>query len=311
MNRQVSLKHLFSRINIPNSPINKIFSEYKRKETIPNQNQNLYSSFYRNELTFNEKEVHKTDTFSSKSNKKNKILLKYNSKLKKGKTNLFLYKSKNKCSTNNTTQTPSIMPNQKKSKLILLSNSLRNKYRPLNIRKKYLLKDKFMLGSYNKHKTNNNNNRNDIFDINKNIKYNKNNICINSNINKTISNVVVDNNIDLLREIKFQTVNNFNNKYRLKYKTKFPNKLNKVNDLFSLLRLHKYEEEKKINEIITLTNEKRKNILKRRKINQKLLFNEKDFEKNFSLMEKDFDIKNKLKDNKKFVSIHTLDLLKK
>ena len=310
MNRHTSLKHLFSRINIPNSPINKIFSEYKRKETIPNQNQNLYSSFYRNELTFNGKEVHKTDTFSSKSNKKNKILLKYNSQLKKGKTNLFLNKSKSKCSTNNTTQTPSIIPNQKKSKHILLANSLRNKYRPLNIKKKYLLNDKFMLGAYDNHKTNSiNNNKNDIF--NKNIKNNKHNICINSNINKTISNVVVDNNIDLLREIRFQTVNNFNNKYRLKYKTKFPNKHNKVNDLFSLLKLHKYEEEKKINEIITLTNEKRKKIIKRRKNNQQLLFNEKDFEKNFSLMEKDFDIKNKLKDNKKFVSIHTLDLLKK
>ena len=258
MNRHTSLKHLFSRINIPNSPINKIFSEYKRKETIPNQNQNLYSSFYRNELTFNGKEVHKTDTFSSKSNKKNKILLKYNSQLKKGKTNLFLNKSKSKCSTNNTTQTPSIIPNQKKSKHILLANSLRNKYRPLNIKKKYLLNDKFMLGAYDNHKT-----------------------------------------------------NSINNKYRLKYKTKFPNKHNKVNDLFSLLKLHKYEEEKKINEIITLTNEKRKKIIKRRKNNQQLLFNEKDFEKNFSLMEKDFDIKNKLKDNKKFVSIHTLDLLKK
>ena len=166
-----------------------------------------------------------------------------------------------------------------------------------------------MLGAYDNHKTNSINNKNDIF--NKNIKNNKHNICINSNINKTISNVVVDNNIDLLREIRFQTVNNFNNKYRLKYKTKFPNKHNKVNDLFSLLKLHKYEEEKKINEIITLTNEKRKKIIKRRKNNQQLLFNEKDFEKNFSLMEKDFDIKNKLKDNKKFVSIHTLDLLKK
>lgn len=303
MNHHLSLKHLFSRINIPNSPINKIFSEYKRKETIPNQN--LYSSFYRNELTYSGKEVDKMDTFSSKSNKKNKIL-KYNSKLKKGKANLFLNKSKSKCSSNNTTQTPSIMTNQKKSKHILLANSLRNKYRPLNIKKKYLLNDKFMFKSYDKYKKNDN--------INKNIsnnKNNKNNICINSNINKTISNVVVDNNIDLLREIKFQTVNNFNNKYRLKYKTKFPNKHNKVNILFSLLKLYKYEEEKKINEIITLTNERRKKIIKRRKNNQKLLFSEKDFEKNFSLIEKDFDIKNKLKDNKKFVSIHTLDLLKK
>ena len=304
MNHHISLKHLFSRINIPDSPINKIFSEKKRKETIPNQYQNLYSSFYRNELTYSEKEVHKTDTFSTKSNKKNKILSKNNSKLKKGKTNLFHNKSKNKCSINNTTQTPPIMINQIKSKHISLAKSLRNKYRPLNIKKKNLLKDKFIFASYDKY------NNNDIFDIKKN-NNNKNNICINSNINKTISNVVVDNNIDLLREIRFQTVNNFNNKYRLKYKTKFPNKHNKVNDLFSLLKLHKYEEEKKINEIITLTNEKKKQILKRRKNNQQFLFNEKDFERNFSLIEKDFDIKNKLKGNKKFVSIHTLDLLKK
>ena len=43
------------------------------------------------------------------------------------------------------------------------------------------------------------------------------------------------------------------------------------------------EEEKKINEIITLTNEKKKQILKRRKNIQQFLFNEKDFERNFSL----------------------------
>ena len=51
---------------------------------------------------------------------------------------------------------------------------------------------------------------------------------------------------------------------------------------------------------------KKKN--KRNKILQK--FDEKDFEKNFSLIEKDFDINKNLENNRKYFSIHTLDLIK-
>ena len=58
-----------------------------------------------------------------------------------------------------------------------------------------------------------------------------------------------------------------------------------------------------------MANNKPKKLIKRRKNEQKS-FNEKDFKRNISLFEKDFDIKNKLKDNKKYVSIHTLNLLK-
>ena len=70
------------------------------------------------------------------------------------------------------------------------------------------------------------------------------------------------------------------------------------------------KKKKKINTIRTLVNEKPKKIKKNRK---RLIevFNEKIFQQNFSLMEKDFDINNKLKKNKKFVSINTLNLLKK
>ena len=123
----------------------------------------------------------------------------------------------------------------------------------------------------------------------------------------------MDNKNDLLKEYKNQTINNFNNKYRLKYKTKVPQTHNKIIDVFSLLRQYKYEEEKKIDAIKTLelTNEKakKKNKNKSNKILQQ--FDEKIFEENFSLIEKDFDINNNLKNNKKYFSIHTLDLLKK
>ncbi len=83
----------------------------------------------------------------------------------------------------------------------------------------------------------------------------------------------------------------------------------KISNVFTLLKKYKYEEEKKIDTIKTLVNEKPKKIKKTKKNIE--IFNEKDFNKNFSLIEKDFDIKNKLIDNKKFVFIHTLNLLKK
>ena len=137
----------------------------------------------------------------------------------------------------------------------------------------------------------------------------ENKICINSNVNKNNKNIIVDNNADLLKAFQRQTINNFNNKYRLKYKTKTPKIHNKISNIFSLLKKYKYEEEKKINTIKTLVNEKPKKIIKNRK---RLIeeFNEKIFQKNFTLIEKDFDINNKLKKNKKFVSINTLNLLK-
>ena len=133
----------------------------------------------------------------------------------------------------------------------------------------------------------------------------ENNICINSTLNRN-NNIIVDNNTDLLKAFQKQTINNFNNKYRLK---KIPKMHNKISNIFSLLKKYKYEEEKKINTFKTLVNEKPKKVIKNRK---KLIeeFNEKIFQKNFTLIEKDFDINNKLKKNKKFVSINTLNLIK-
>lgn len=300
MNQHALFKHLFSKVKIPDSPINKIFSEYKRKNNISEQNNSLYSLFFKNKST--SKELHKSENLIKNSNLKISKILKNNSiklkiKTKGTKMNSLDNKSQNKYSTN-TTQTAFIIEKPKKTKQILV-NSFRNKSHPLNIKKKYIKKKKIWLSSYLS--------KNNNFDLYKN-KNNKNNICINSSINKTISNAIVDNNDDLIREIKFQTVNNFNNKYKLKYKVKFPKMHSKISDIFSLLKIYKFEEEKKIDAILNLTNEKLKK--KERTRNKQISFNEKDFIKNISLFEKDFNIKNKLKDNKKYVSIHTLDLLK-
>ena len=71
----------------------------------------------------------------------------------------------------------------------------------------------------------------------------ENNICINSTLNRN-NNIIVDNNTDLLKAFQKQTINNFNNKYRLK---KIPKMHNKISNIFSLLKKYKYEEEKKIN----------------------------------------------------------------
>ena len=301
MNQHNSYKNLFNKVIIPNSPTNKILSEYKKMNNIKN-NSKLYSSFSKNKSNLTGK-VYNSEKFlttpNTTSNKKLNKILKYNSfkiksKLINSKINLFQNKSVNKYSTN-TTQTTLILSDFKKQKL---TNSFRNRNYTLNIKKNYK-KEKSGLHSYN---------NNEILYLKKN--KNRNNICINSNIKKIINNVVVDNNIDLMREIKFQTVNNFNNKYKLKFKVKNNKIYNKINDIFSILKLYKYEEEKKLDAIITLTNENSKRIIKRKK-NKENIFNQKDFDKNFSLIEKDFDIKNKFKDNKKFVSVHTLNLLKK
>ena len=303
VNKHSSLKHLFSRINIPNISTNKLISNYKNSKTIANQNINKI--FSKTESNFTGNEILKRENYSSISNKS----LNYNhlnSKLKGSKSRFISFnkkiKNKNKYSTN-MTQTPSINNNRKKSKKIFL-NSFRNKYHSLKIKKKnYLQKENNDISSH----INVNDNLYNLY-LYKN--HRNNNICINSNINKSLNhNVIVDNNIDLLREIQFQTVNNFNNKYKLKFKTKIPKIHNKINDIFSKMKLYKYEEEKKIDAIITLANEKPK-IKKKKMKTKEILFNEKDFQKNFILYEKDFHIQNKLKDYKKYVYIHTLDLVK-
>ena len=296
MNHFISFKHLFTRVNIPSSPNLNLLSNYENNKTILNTQKNIYSSFYKNETPFSAKELHKNSKTSNKNHSKiiKNISSNIKTKSKGNKRNILYYKS-NKYSTI-MTQTPIIINNPKKSRQTII-NSFRNKKNTINIKKNNLNKNKdnILLSSYHNSY------------LNQRCK-NNNNICINYNINKTINNVIVDNNVDLLKEIKYQTVNNFNNKYKLKFRTKSPKIHNKVNNIFSLLKLYKFEDEK-IFEYITLNKEKPTNIRKIMK-NNKILFNEKDFAKNISLIEKDFDIKNKLKNYKKFVSLHTLDLIK-
>jgi hypothetical protein len=303
-----SFKNLFNKVNIPNISKNKFLIEYKKNITIPDKDKRPFSSLYSSQSTLSGKEITQKDITSncfshSHSNinkmniKKNKMLRYYSTKT----NNKFKDKNIHILYTASTTQTqaPPIVNKSKKSKNSI--NIFRNKFPCMDIQKNSLKFKNKALSSKNNFNT-----------VNfRTFHKDKNNICINSNIDKIINNVIVDNKNDLLKEYKNQTINNFNNKYRLKYKTKVPQTHNKIIDVFSLLKQYKYEEEKKIDAIktLTLTNEKIKKKNKRNVILQQ--FDEKDFEKNFLLIEKDFDINNKLKNNKKYFSIHTLDLLKK
>ena len=298
MSKHSSLKHLFSRINIPNNLINEYLSKNKNKKVNTNKDINTYDFRAKTDSNFSGSKNHKSENYSSKLNKSLNInylqskLKGYNRRI--NSFNKQSKKEKNKISTN-MTQTPSLINNQKSSRKLLL-NSISNRYHSMKIKKNDFQKENNVLSFYKRN--------------NYKKSKNKNNICINSNINKTLNNnVIVDNNIDLLREIRFQTVNNFNNKYKLKFKTKFPKIHNKIDNIFSMMKLYKYEEEKKMDAIITFANEKPKINKKKMKSNE-ILFNEKDFQKNFFLYEKNFDIKSRLKDNKKYVSIHTLNLIK-
>ena len=111
MNQHALFKHLFSKVKIPDSPINKIFSEYKRKNNISEQNNSLYSLFFKNKST--SKELHKSENLIKNSNLKISKILKNNSiklkiKTKGTKMNSLDNKSQNKYSTN-TTQTAFII----------------------------------------------------------------------------------------------------------------------------------------------------------------------------------------------------------
>ena len=209
--------------------------------------------------------------------------------------------------TSNTTQTSMNKSKSKKSQNLSVNvHKMKNfnKFPSLDYKKKSAKAKNNKLLSHKAF------NKNNLYTIQNNGNNRENNICINSTINRNNNNIIVENNTDLLKAFQKQTINNFNNKYRLKYKTKIPKMHIKISNIFSLLKKYKYEEEKKINTIRTLVNEKPKKIIKNRK---RLIevFNEKIFQQNFSLIEKDFDINNKLKKNKKFVSINTLNLLKK
>lgn len=79
-------------------------------------------------------------------------------------------------------------------------------------------------------------NKNNLYTIQNNGNNRENNICINSTINRNNNNIIVENNTDLLKAFQKQTINNFNNKYRLKYKTKIPKMHIKISNIFSLLK---------------------------------------------------------------------------
>ena len=316
MSHHRSFKNLFNKVNIPYISNTKFQLEYERNRTIPNKDKRPFSSLYSSQSTLSPKKLiqkgnalncfsHSHSNINKMNIKKNKMLRYYssktNNKSKDKKLHILYTASTTQTQTQNPIQTPVIINEFKKSKNSI--NIFRNKFPRIDMKKNNLkFKNKALSSKNNFNTVNFCSFHND-----------KNNICINSNIDKIINNVIVDNKNDLLKEYKNQTINNFNNKYRLKYKTKVPQTHNKIIDVFSLLRQYKYEEEKKIDAIKTLelTNEKVKK--KKKNKSNKILqqFDEKIFEENFSLIEKDFDINNNLKNNKKYFSIHTLDLLKK
>ena len=290
MNYPPSLKHLFNRKNI----------QSKKNNTNPNHNKSNSSSLYPKQSTISGNELNdnlkllnfsKISTVNSVNKKQSKILKDNSSKInisksKENKSNIL--KSIYDCDyATSTTQTPIIKNKNKKFRNF--STNSRNKQLFINI-KKNNLKKKFNTEKYFL------------------CRNNKNNICINSTIKKTIFDAIVDNNSDLLKEYKNQTINNFNNKYKLKFKKNIPKVQDKVINVFSLLKKYKFEEDKKFKAIMTISNKIPKKIKNRNKLVE--IFNINKFEKNFTLVTKDFDIKNKLKDDKKFVSIHTLNLMK-
>ena len=314
MSHHRSFKNLFNKVNIPYISNTKFQLEYERNRTIPNKDKRPFSSLYSSQSTLSPKKLiqkgnalncfsHSHSSINKMNIKKNKMLRYYSSKTnnKSKDKKLHILYTASTTQTQTPIQTPVIINESKKSKNSI--NIFRNKFPRIDMQKNNLkFKNKALSSKNNFNTVNFCSFHND-----------KNNICINSNIDKIINNVIVDNKNDLLKEYKNQTINNFNNKYRLKYKTKVPQTHNKIIDVFSLLRQYKYEEEKKIDAIKTLelTNEKVKK--KKKNKSNKILqqFDEKIFEENFSLIEKDFDINNSLKNNKKYFSIHTLDLLKK
>ena len=134
MNRFISFKHLFSRVNIPSSPNFNILTNYEKKKTIPNIQKRSYSSFYKKDSPFLGKELHKSAKSSIKNQSKilRYISPKIKTKSKGNKRNILYFKS-NRYSTN-TTQTPSIYNNNKKEKQTII-NSFRNKKHSINIKK--------------------------------------------------------------------------------------------------------------------------------------------------------------------------------
>ena len=286
--KRFSLKHLFTRVNIPNNLTNN-----------KNDKDNHYSSFNKKRIFSTRGKIY--NSLRNTKTKNDQLLSdKFNIKyiLEECKTNLFNKKHKKRYSTN-MTQTPALTENVKNSKQIF-ANSFLKRHNLLN-QKKHKLRlnqDSLSLFTGEKEKCYLNTNCNS-----------KNNICINSNINKTISNVIVDNKIDLAKEIRLQTVNNFNNKYRLKFKTKIPREQNKISNIFSQLKLYKYEEEKKINAIKALTHAKSNShkIKRKKELNS---FYQKDYEKLLSIITKDLDDNKKINATKKCISINTLELVK-
>ena len=315
-----SLKHFFRKENIDN--ISKSKGHFESRKTITNsdfakkprslffsrkdikknlKSFNVFTKFPSN-LNMNIKKVSnqsQTPRYES-SNETNKYdeyklnsLLNYNNEYGHGYNSITTQTSMSK-SKSKSRKSQNLSINVQKIKNFNKSPSLDYKKNHIKIKNNKLLSHKAF-------------NKNNFYTMQNN---RGNNICINSTINRNNNNIIVENNTDLLKAFQKQTINNFNNKYRLKYKTKIPKMHNKISNIFSLLKKYKYEEGKKINTIKTLVNEKPKKIIKNRK---RLIevFNEKIFQQNFSLIEKDFDINNKLKKNKKFVSINTLNLLKK
>ena len=166
-------------------------------------------------------------------------------------------------------------------------------------------------------------NKNLFFNKNSNINYNKYTlhkknlsfdnkyIYFNSdNIKERKRDIIVENNDELLKELYNQTINNFNNKYHLKYKTITEENKKRVKNVFRLLNQYKYQEERK-NSLI-------KYLSKNSKCNKKNIKNEKE-KKNFfikrnKLLSMLFFRYNKFHNYKietKNISIQALNFIKK
>ena len=128
----------------------------------------------------------------------------------------------------------------------------------------------------------------------KNIKFNPGKY---SNPNKF---VVVENDNSLQETFKMQTVSNFNNKYNLKFKTKYPKEKEKVEELFDLLKLHKNSEGAKRTDFLSF----RVNLKKRNKNHNGKLYIE-----NYT-NQKNYCFENDKKENK-MISIKTLNFIEK
>ena len=139
----------------------------------------------------------------------------------------------------------------------------------------------------------------------------------NNNLNKE---VITDNEIDLFKILNKQTVNNFNNKYRIIYKSKIPKKRSKILKIFEMLKKGNVMARlNKENKIKGEHNNNNSNKIINRRISNSVpsdrgrhIFNKKMVDISIgtedSLPKKIFELNHKLNGKGKILTIHSLDL---